>query len=176
MLSPEGRLHRLFRTRRSNARGQCSHSSKEVGERNAVAKPGRHGGGRDDGYARASRHLRGRHRCARAARANDCANALAAERVARQVERRLQGSKRVALGVFEGKAKLGGWQQVIDHAVGLVVELAQRLVHAHAWRPRNRTEAGGFGTEHGQKHADANHRHTRRCGVHVAGTRACKLC
>eukprot|EP00966_Prymnesium_polylepis_P220729 5105464-Prymnesium_polylepis.4 len=53
---------------------------------------------------------------------------------------------------------------MVGDAVGLGVELAQRLVHAHPGRPRGlRCVAARRGAKHRQQHAQPHHRHLRWC-------------
>eukprot|EP00966_Prymnesium_polylepis_P111756 2585329-Prymnesium_polylepis.1 len=53
--------------------------------------------------------------------------------------------------------------QVIGHAVALVVDLAQRLVHAWAWAPTYHGVAIRTGVKHGKQHTQPHRRHARRC-------------
>eukprot|EP00966_Prymnesium_polylepis_P093935 2174247-Prymnesium_polylepis.1 len=67
--------------------------------------------------------------------ANDRAHAAPVEGVVCQVERTKQTLRGIALGVVVREEEARGGQQMVCDAVGLVVKLPQRLVHAHAGRP-----------------------------------------
>eukprot|EP00966_Prymnesium_polylepis_P079515 1842805-Prymnesium_polylepis.1 len=55
---------------------------------------------------------------------------------------------------------------MVCDAVGLVVELAQRLVRAHARRPRDGTVPSGLGAKHGQQYTQPHFRDGMNFGSH----------
>mmetsp|Transcript_22379 Transcript_22379/g.53746 ORF Transcript_22379/g.53746 Transcript_22379/m.53746 type:complete len:605 (+) Transcript_22379:3308-5122(+) len=130
--------------------------AEEVGVRLAVAQRVAGGGGREDGHAREAGDLRRGDRRARAAGADDRGDALASEGLAREVERAGEARGVVALGVAVGEEQLRVGEQLVGDAVALVVDLAQRLVHAEQRRPRDGEVPRRRRAEGGEEHADAH--------------------
>eukprot|EP00966_Prymnesium_polylepis_P144956 3347559-Prymnesium_polylepis.2 len=92
---------------------------------------------------------------------NNRVHALATESISGQVQRGRQALGRVALGVAVCDAQIGIGQQVVGHAVGLVVDLVHRLVDPQARRPRFLDVARRLRAEHRQQHTQPHRRHAR---------------
>mmetsp|Transcript_22381 Transcript_22381/g.53765 ORF Transcript_22381/g.53765 Transcript_22381/m.53765 type:complete len:397 (+) Transcript_22381:3735-4925(+) len=122
----------------------------------AIAQLGRDGDGRDDGHVGRGGDLRCAYRRGGAAGADDRADALPVEGVLREVERAGEARGVVALGVAVGEEQLRVGEQLVGDAVALVVDLAQRLVHAEQRRPRDGEVPRRRRAEGGEEHADAH--------------------
>eukprot|EP00966_Prymnesium_polylepis_P332521 7388015-Prymnesium_polylepis.1 len=78
------------------------------------------------------------------------------------MQRTSQCTGRVAFGVAKGHVELRVWEQPIVHAVKLIVDLCQRLIHTNAWRPGHGDVFCRFRSEHGQEHSQSDDRHNCR--------------
>eukprot|EP00966_Prymnesium_polylepis_P012904 297197-Prymnesium_polylepis.1 len=101
---------------------------------------------RDDRHLRAPRHLRCHQRRTGTSGTDNSTHTLSVECITGQVQCGCQALCCITFAVAIGNPQLRARQQVVSDAVCLVVDLAQCLVHAHAWRPRH-------GVEHWQQHA-----------------------
>eukprot|EP00966_Prymnesium_polylepis_P283241 6544540-Prymnesium_polylepis.2 len=69
------------------------------------------------------------------------------------MQRALQRGSAIALGIPVSDCKSRHRQQVIGHPVALIIDRAERLVHAHSRRPFDRLVASSLCGKHRQQHA-----------------------
>eukprot|EP00966_Prymnesium_polylepis_P035030 813899-Prymnesium_polylepis.2 len=121
-----------------------------------------------------SRNMRRSGRHTGAACAEDGLDPLAAEHLIGQCAYSGQRCGHITLAVTKRKNQLRLRQQLVGHAVTLVVDLAQRLVPACSRPPAAVSIISSSVAKHGQQHTQPHHRHPRLWRPAVVRRRVCQ--